>query len=417
MNLFLKNARLKAHLSQEKLAEIIGTNAVSIWRWEQGTIPSRPFQQRLCLLFHLSPAELGWPGSSPMEGFLSPNDPLLPELTLPFIGRRRFLHALQAQLCKPGHQQQILGVSGLPGSGKTAALRSFVATPWVKKRYDLLLWATLGSDIQPLQAFQHWADLFHVQPLPSSLIEAQAFLRQEIGGRRSLVVIDDIRKADVLFPFLFGSGRTDYLLASRQPGLLHLLCQQVFPLPPLRQEEAFAFFASPPPPLMKRHAHTLLALVQRAEGLPHVLIQMRDLLSHETHSPKRLQETLTRLVHQPFFPNGSGSDPLFQAFQQYEAELIAETREALSLLARHFQQTPFTEGEAAHLFQMRSRRSLYELKRLCDAGLLVWQEDQGVYRFPAIVAAYVCLASMADHPLESRPTEQMRRVRVLHPER
>ena len=59
-NIILKQQRLKQSLTQEKLAEKLGTTIMNVSRWERGIIsPGLHFQRKLCDLFQLSPLELG----------------------------------------------------------------------------------------------------------------------------------------------------------------------------------------------------------------------------------------------------------------------------------------------------------------------------------------------------------------------
>ncbi|MGH2506634.1 MAG: helix-turn-helix domain-containing protein [Ktedonobacteraceae bacterium] len=61
MNLFLRRTRLQAGLTQEKLANALGTTPISIWRWEsEKNIPSKYYQTVICAYFRLSPAAFGW---------------------------------------------------------------------------------------------------------------------------------------------------------------------------------------------------------------------------------------------------------------------------------------------------------------------------------------------------------------------
>ncbi len=55
----LRNERLRLALSQEELAERIGTTASNVSRWEHGiTTPTPYFRRQLCALFKLAPEEL-----------------------------------------------------------------------------------------------------------------------------------------------------------------------------------------------------------------------------------------------------------------------------------------------------------------------------------------------------------------------
>ncbi|HEU5381585.1 MAG TPA: helix-turn-helix transcriptional regulator [Ktedonobacteraceae bacterium] len=62
MNFMLRYARIQEGLTQEKLAAILGSSSMSIWRWESGrTVPSRFYQLAICAYFKRSPDEFGWP--------------------------------------------------------------------------------------------------------------------------------------------------------------------------------------------------------------------------------------------------------------------------------------------------------------------------------------------------------------------
>lgn len=64
MNMFLRTSRLQEGLTQAKLADILGTTTMSIWRWESGkTIPSPFYRAAICSYFKKPPGAFGWPQS------------------------------------------------------------------------------------------------------------------------------------------------------------------------------------------------------------------------------------------------------------------------------------------------------------------------------------------------------------------
>src|SRR5579871_5331943 len=68
----LKALRLKKHWSQVYVATMIGTNDVTVSRWESGaTFPSLYYRQQLCELFGKSAEELGL---LPSSAKLAPED-------------------------------------------------------------------------------------------------------------------------------------------------------------------------------------------------------------------------------------------------------------------------------------------------------------------------------------------------------
>jgi transcriptional regulator with XRE-family HTH domain/DNA polymerase III delta prime subunit len=59
-NLLLTQARVKRHLTQQQLAEVLGVGLTTVRHWEAGRrSPSLSLRARLCEFFHLSPEELG----------------------------------------------------------------------------------------------------------------------------------------------------------------------------------------------------------------------------------------------------------------------------------------------------------------------------------------------------------------------
>lgn len=56
----LRRARDAAGLTQEELAELIGSSERTVRRWERGELPSKYYQQRLCEVLATSLEELGF---------------------------------------------------------------------------------------------------------------------------------------------------------------------------------------------------------------------------------------------------------------------------------------------------------------------------------------------------------------------
>src|SRR5579871_3282820 len=124
VNLRLKYERESHNWSQEDVAELVGTSAVNVSRWERGiTFPNPYFRHKLCVLFEKSAQALGLFQDLPDPGSPAPlYDPALP---LPFtrqqtlIGREHELTILKQRLCQDEYQGPI-ALHGLPGVGKTS---------------------------------------------------------------------------------------------------------------------------------------------------------------------------------------------------------------------------------------------------------------------------------------------------------
>ncbi len=134
-NLHLRDARNEHGWSQTQLAEAIGTNFVTISRWENGTtFPSSYFREKLCKVFGKTLAELGLippPQSStitPAELALlplpsqSPRLASIPTMRNPFFtGRADLLALLHKRLstARTAALTQPQALYGLGGIGKT----------------------------------------------------------------------------------------------------------------------------------------------------------------------------------------------------------------------------------------------------------------------------------------------------------
>jgi DNA-binding XRE family transcriptional regulator len=126
-NPLLRQAREQRNLSRAEVARHIDTNPFTVYRWERGvTRPSAYFRRRLCALFAMTPAELGFmPPASPESR--TPPSPA-PRVFLPppsqmtaLWGRDADLQAICDLLrpCGDVALSPTVALHGLPGVGKT----------------------------------------------------------------------------------------------------------------------------------------------------------------------------------------------------------------------------------------------------------------------------------------------------------
>ena len=118
----MRALRLERNLTQEQLAEQIGTTKVNVSRWERGEIvPGLYYRQKLCELFEKSPYELG---------FLAEDEPLTSENISGNNGD------LQMKITSSPSS-----IIGPPGPPRVDAVQRFSQSSysWAKKRYRLVL--------------------------------------------------------------------------------------------------------------------------------------------------------------------------------------------------------------------------------------------------------------------------------------
>lgn len=155
----IRQERQRRHLSQEALAEALGTTAKSISRWERGqAIPQAYYRLQFCRLFDLHPEELyEEPTSLEQEISLLPAFWNVPYLRNPsFTGREEILHflyeefhqkSLQTSTQLPSGQaialSQSQALSGLGGIGKTQIAVEYAYR--YSQKYQAILWVRAGS--------------------------------------------------------------------------------------------------------------------------------------------------------------------------------------------------------------------------------------------------------------------------------
>lgn len=280
MNRFLRQARLSAGLTQQQLADLIGTSLLSIWRWEHGTLPSPIFRRRLCAFFQKSEAELGFPyeeGSPSAENRSAPVsiDPALPSLLTPLIGRDTFLFQLKQEI---RHMRGMLSLLGLPGIGKTAIIQTLAADPEVQREFpDGILWMSLGKNPCLAQQLARWATF--LQPLseqhqiPDTLDEQASraiwgeHLRKIIGTRRMLLIFDDAWNMEDLLTCQIAGPQCVSLITTR---FLKIACSalQTYHIHELSEEESLKLLAHYAPLVVEQELQTVGRLVRAVGGIP-----------------------------------------------------------------------------------------------------------------------------------------------------
>ncbi len=155
----LAEARAQRGLSQQEVADRIGTTPVNISRWERGvTRPNPYFRRKLCALFGKSEEELGLvvgmarsaassdiaqpTGSIGVQGLHDYAIPLEPSIHL--VGRESELSHIKKRLYNGG-SVALTALNGLPGVGKTALSIALAHDPEIRAHFrDGILWAGLG---------------------------------------------------------------------------------------------------------------------------------------------------------------------------------------------------------------------------------------------------------------------------------
>ncbi len=185
-NTRLKVQRLKKQWSQVYVATMIGTNNVTVSRWENGTtFPSLYYQHQLCELFGKSPDELGFIPSIEETSHAMENasDSGLAVWNVPsrrnpfFTGREEVLTHLHTMLHsgKTAALTSAQAISGLGGIGKTQTAVEYAYRH--REEYQAVLWCRAETPRTLIDDFVTIADLLN---LPEKREQDQGWVVQAV---------------------------------------------------------------------------------------------------------------------------------------------------------------------------------------------------------------------------------------------
>lgn len=419
-NVLLWTARIERGWSQEQVAEAIGTDHVTVSRWERCvTFPSPHFRQKLCALYGRTPAELGVVPlatarlDATAPGYDVPFEvPYLP-LRSALEGRTGELQALKKRLCT--HEEvSALGLFGIPGVGKTQLAVELACDAEVRRVYrDGVLWAGLGPRPDVLGLLSSWAAVVGLSAVDvSQLTTIEALgraIRGAIGMRRFLLVIDDAWTIEEALAFVVGGPQCAHLATSRFPGLAHgvasVASQEPVAVCELCEDDALALLARLAPDVVAAEPHETRKLAQSVGGLPLALTLMGRSLRAQAYSgqPRRLRAALERLRstearlqvtlphapvdRPPSLPEGTPLS-LYATIAVSDQQLSAAARAALRALAL-LPAKPNTFSEEAAV--MVCAATVETIDELTDAGLLEGS-GAGRYTLHQTIASYAGLS-------------------------
>jgi transcriptional regulator with XRE-family HTH domain len=234
----LKQER-ELHLwSQEQVAEMIGTTAPSVSRWEHGnTFPGLHFRQKLCELFAKSAEELGFlqdVTSGGNQGLLSQfKDEQPPPLPVPmvcariwyvpyrknpfFTGREEVLEYMHKMLHTGSTSalEQVQALSGLGGIGKTQTAAEYAHR--YRNEYQAVLWVQAETrDVLRLE-FARLAALLNLsgkdqQDQDRMVEEVKHWLNDHYDW---LLILDNMEDLSILNDFIPPGSKGSVLLTTR----------------------------------------------------------------------------------------------------------------------------------------------------------------------------------------------------------
>ncbi|HVB42854.1 MAG TPA: tetratricopeptide repeat protein [Streptosporangiaceae bacterium] len=225
----LRRLRLDAGLTQEGLADSAGLSARSVSDLERGiNLTARKDTARLLAdALQLSGQdraafEAAASGRVPADGFAAATK-TLPRDIASFTGRESELRRLEAAVPAADGGVAIYAIGGMAGVGKTAfAVHAahLLAPKFPDGQVFLPLHAhTPGQrQVDPVDALASLLQTIGVavQQVPAGLEARMGLWRDQLAGKRLVLLLDDAADSEQVRPLLPGSGRSLILITSRR---------------------------------------------------------------------------------------------------------------------------------------------------------------------------------------------------------
>ena len=412
----LKYERQLHNWSQQKVADLIGSTVVNVSRWERGvTFPSPYFRRQLCELFDKDAVALGLfhvqendaqttlPLPSDKQVVYDPAMPLPLRTVNDLVGRDQLVEHLKQQLYA-SKNVTLVALHGLPGVGKTALAIALASDSTIRAEFsDGILWAGLGTQPNIPEVLSRWGTLFGVT------VSNIGALREAIGTRRMLIVIDDVWEINDAMALMVGGPHCAYLMTTRFPHIASSFAdQRAIVVPELSEEDGITLLRHLAPEIptddMVR-VHTLVRLVGalplglmlmgrylHVQGYRGQVRRLRTAMEYLLDAEQRLQLSIPFVQSDahPGLPAETllSLQSVIEVSDQYLDEQARQALRALSV----FPAKPNTFSEEAAL--VVSAVPVETLDKLNNAGLLE-VDEAGRYMVHRVIADYA-RASLKD---------------------
>jgi tetratricopeptide (TPR) repeat protein/transcriptional regulator with XRE-family HTH domain len=425
----LTETRVSYNLSQQEVADKVGTTHVNVSRWERGiTRPNPYFRRKLCSFFHKSEEELDLAlvksartssvgrASAPspitsqpivLQTIYDPAIPLQP--AKPLVGREQDLDQIKKQL-QVSQNGDLTALNGLPGVGKTALSVSIAHDEEIRTYFkDGILWASVGPQPNIPGVFSRWGNLLGISftqmtNLGSNEAKAKA-IRNAIGGRAMLIIIDDAWKLEEALAFRVGGANCAHIVTTRFPQIASHMASagNAILIRELNETDSINLLNQLAPQVIHREQQKVHDLVQAVGGLPLALTLMGNYLRKQAYNgpARRITTALERLskvegrlkLKEPHIPAESHpSIPIEQSLSIQsiiavtDQQLDKETQNTLYALSV-FPPKPNTFSEEAAIAVAACADD--QLDALSDSGLL---ENNGErYQLHQVISDYALL--------------------------
>ncbi len=316
----------------------------------------------------------------------------------PIVGRNFIANALKSRLLTALNCALVYRI----GVGKTAIALEIGNDPEVMQKFDGVLLAEMGLEINLETALRNWASALDIQVEEKALLKNdqqwEAAVNDAIGKRRMLLILDDVvgSKLDSARRIMRNVGRNCvYLITTREQRVASQLVgndEGVTKIEALSEEDGCRVLESLAPQAVAYDRKAALEIVGAVDGLPLALVLIGNYLRYEAShgDEERTRTAFTRMT---------------QAGQRFS--LRDDERsfgEIIDLSVKALPSDEYREAFAAlSIFRARPYGfSLNEAERLChitrstlwglvDAGLVELHDRKGMYTVHRVIHDYASL--------------------------
>ncbi|HEY1348026.1 MAG TPA: tetratricopeptide repeat protein [Ktedonobacteraceae bacterium] len=386
---WIRSEREKHGWTQQELAQQLGIAVGTVYRWESGErVPRISIQERLQNLFEGQLEEMKKRSNSFPAVF---DHHILdhPVTGGKLIGRDPLVRQLKQALRAHSGSFALWGMAGV---GKTALAATLAHDRSLQTEFaDGILWAGLGPNPSLSYIFSRWATLLDLDETEGAKVSSksdwQTLLREKIGRRRMLIIIDDVWKAEDAFDLRCAGPQCIYLLTGRSQEIAIEFTrskERVYKAEELDADDGLDLLADFVPEIVNIQ-NEAKKLVKSVGGLPLALTIIGARLQKQgaNDQPHRVHRALLRLLRQkeerlhlamllppserpPHLPENV-SLSLYATIEVSEQQLPEKARYALHALSV-FRAKPRSFSEEAAL--QLGGFSIEELDILVDANLL-----------------------------------------------
>ncbi|HEU5230098.1 MAG TPA: tetratricopeptide repeat protein [Ktedonobacteraceae bacterium] len=413
---WLKRQRTLHSLTQQEVAQKIGTTSLTISRWERGIATPRSYSlKQLLTLFgpHKEelPEEIEFDREDqtevPSSFIYDPSIPPLPAPTTGLIGRTEILNKVKSRLCS---YRDAIALQGMYGIGKTALAITLAHDHHIQRGYnDGVLWVGIGPKPNLMALLSRWGMLLGIPSHETSRLTTihswQEAIHNAIGLRHMLLIIDDVWKAEDALAFKIGGPNCSHVMTTRFREIaFHFGGSHSITLTELNEEDSIQLLQALAPEVITREMEAARELVWLVGGLPlaltiigkHLQIQasiypqrrVRKAIDRLQRVEERLQLTMLQspLERSPNIDTDTHLS-LQAAIEVSEKHLEGQACQALYAISV-FPAKPDTFSEEAALAVCNVAGEMLDI--LLDSGLIE-HGGQGRYTIHQTISHYAML--------------------------